>query len=351
MLHPAHSSSFGGGREGATGIGLALTRELVKLLGGQIKVESEEGKGSTFTVLLPIRRAAALYSGMEKSEFHEAWSGFATSSLEQASRVEADALPNALIVEDNPDVIVYLRSFLSEKYNLETARDGAEGIEKAIELIPDIIVSDVMMPEKDGFELCETLKQDTRACHIPIILLTARADQASRITGLQQGADAYLGKPFDKEELLVRMEQLIAGRKQLQQYYLASAGFSAEQAAEGKEPAISGLDHTFVQNVRDSIMARLDDYNLQVQDIAETVHLSQSQLHRKLKALTGLSTNHFIRSVRLQEACLLLKDPERSITSIAFDTGFQHPDYFAKVFHQEFGVTPTEYREGVSVSS
>lgn len=334
---------------GSSGVGLALTRELVKLLGGQITVVSAEGKGSTFTVLLPARRTAAHFSGWGKNELRELWSEYNAPGIwtEKTADREpaADELPIALVVDDNPDVIAYLKAFLEQDYQVEIAADGARGIERAIELIPDIILCDVMMPKKNGFELCETLKQDGRTCHIPIILLTARADQASRVAGLKQGADAYLAKPFDQRELQVRIEQLIENRKQLQQYYLAAAGFSAGQAGAAKESEISGFDHTFVQDVHNIIMTRLDDYDLTVQDIAETVYLSTSQVHRKLKALTGLSTNHFIRAVRLQEACRLLKDPGRSITSIAFDTGFQHPDYFAKVFHQEYNMTPTEYRE------
>ncbi|MCB9282840.1 MAG: helix-turn-helix domain-containing protein [Lewinellaceae bacterium] len=333
---------------GASGIGLALTRELVKLLGGQIRVESAAGKGTTFTVQLPVHQAATLFTGLRKDAFKELWREYAVTDAREAYTAVRESakeeLPLVLAVEDNPDVVVYLRSFLEEKYQVETARDGAQGIEKAIELIPDIIVSDVMMPVKSGLELCETLKQDNRTCHIPIILLTARAGQPSRNAGLQRGADAYLAKPFDRQELLVRMAQLIEGRQHLQQYYLAAAGFSAVQAPADKD-AISSSDHAFVQQVRNVVLGRLDDYELKVQDIAEAIYLSSSQLHRKLKALTGLSTNHFIRSVRLQEACRLLQDPGRSITSIAFDTGFQHPDYFAKVFHREFNMTPTEYRE------
>ncbi|MBK8706025.1 MAG: response regulator [Saprospiraceae bacterium] len=325
---------YGPDQEASTGIGLALTRELVKLLGGQIEVESQEGQGSTFAVTLPIHRTSPLFTDHP----HQDWNDTSGPS-------NGETLPIALIVEDNPHVVIYLISFLSDKYQIVTAKNGTQGINQAIEHIPDIIISDVMMPEKDGFELCETIKQDSRTCHIPIILLTARTDQTSRLSGLQKGADAYLAKPFNQDEMLITMEQLIKGRRQLQQYYLAAAGLSAESHTTKDPLELPVADHTFVKNVYDIVLAHLDDYNFQVQDITNKIHLSHSQLHRKLRALTGMSTNNFIRSIRLQKARAMLKDQDRSITSIALDTGFQHPDYFSKVFHDEFGMTPTAFRE------
>jgi len=204
--------------EGA-GIGLALTKELVKLMDGRISVKSKQGEGTTFEILLPIRQSQAFVPAGELG-VTEHYSKLSASPLTEVEAViSLAARPQVLIVEDNKDVVYYLQSCLQAEYQLEVAYDGAEGIEKALEQVPDLIISDVMMPEKDGFELCAELKQDLRTSHIPIILLTAKGDLDSRLEGLEQGADAYLAKPFEEQELLVSMDQMIKLRKRLQEKY------------------------------------------------------------------------------------------------------------------------------------
>lgn len=204
-----------------TGIGLAHTQELIKLMGGQIFVESMLYEGTTFKVLLPIRKAIDTQIAEEPTnDLDNVENLFAilppitNSNIQGADQTVAES-PQLLIIEDNPDVVAYLKTCLSDLYRLDVAYNGAVGVEKALENIPDLIVSDVMMPEKDGYEVCNTLKNDERTSHIPIILLTAKADAHSRISGLKTGADAYLSKPFDKVELLVRLEMMVKKQKQL----------------------------------------------------------------------------------------------------------------------------------------
>ncbi|MEM6379133.1 MAG: response regulator, partial [Bacteroidota bacterium] len=200
-----------------TGIGLSLTQDLVQLLGGSIKVDSKEGQGTNFEVLLPIHQEATPKPVGEQLSVQSLIFG-SNEGIEKLPSTPGD-LPLALIIEDNQDIATYLQSCLEGSYQTEFAYDGASGIETALSIIPDIIISDVMMPQKDGFEVCETLKADMRSSHIPIILLTAKSDVASRIAGLKYGADDYLSKPFHEEELLVRMQNLLKTRQLLQERY------------------------------------------------------------------------------------------------------------------------------------
>ncbi|MCB0547254.1 MAG: helix-turn-helix domain-containing protein [Phaeodactylibacter sp.] len=344
------SSPLGGGREGA-GIGLAIIKELVNLLEGKISVKSQEGRGTEFSMWLPItREAPASVPATDEEVAQRAGEFLPPPEVSAIPAVEAaepeKERPLALLIDDQEDVLNYLKVLLAGSYRIDTALNGEEGLSKAIRLVPDIIVSDVMMPKMDGIELCAALRVDERTSHIPIILLTAKADVASRIEGLEQGADAYLAKPFDKEELLVRLRKLLELRDALKKSYLAAAGIGVEKGLlpEGRE--LSGREDAFVGKVRQAILDHIDDFGLNVQSLCMELHLSPSQLQRKLNALTGLSPVKFIRQLRLNRARELLQDPSRSIISIAFDAGFNDPDYFSRVFHQEFGKTPTEYRKG-----
>ena len=346
-LSPADPPPLGGlgGAAGGAGIGLALTKEMVELMKGRIAVQSQVGEGTEFVLFLPIEAevpptaevAVAEQGAVRKTEQP------AQSNIELIQQAEAvdegeasyqTALPELLIIEDNPDIITYIKTILKDNYNIHTARNGALGIEKALEIIPDIIISDVMMPEKSGYAVCETLKQDERASHIPIILLTAKATQADKVEGLKYGADAYLSNPFDKEELLIRLEKLVASRRQLQQRY--ASGANAYQSAE------PSVDDIFLQKLWEHIQANLSDAEFGVAQLAEAVLMSQMQLYRKLKALTGKTPSQFIRSYRLQKGLELLQKGELTISEIAYETGFTDPSYFSRVFHTEFGKPPSE---------
>lgn len=321
-----------------TGIGLTFTRELVNLMGGTIEVKSQVNKGSTFTVSLPISREAAVVTKMAKPDMPEMIMPIsqAASSNLLLTNSEQD---NILIIEDNPDVILYIKSCLEDQYQLLEAENGAIGIEKALEHTPDLIISDVMMPEKDGYEVCQVLKQDERSSHIPIILLTAKADMDSRIAGLEEGADAYLTKPFEKKELLVRINQLIQLRKNLQVRYRDRHGDALIPDEKYKR------EDSFLRKVKLLIEERLTEEDLSVDLLARELGLSRSQLFRKIKALTGHSVLAFIRTYRLQRAQQLLKSTRLSVSEIAYEVGFKNPNHFSAAFKTEFGTPPGATRK------
>ena len=331
-----------------TGVGLALTKELVVLMGGAIRVNSVPEQGTTFTVLIPVSRQAArsevvitgISSGWKQAEV-------APDSLPSLSdNISANVdLPIVLVIEDNADVVQYIASVLDQRYQLQIARNGREGIDRALEQTPDLIISDVMMPEKDGFEVCNTLKKDPRTSHIPIILLTAKADIASKLSGLKKGADAYLSKPFDKEELLIRLQKLLESREKLRHYYLSLAS-SDNQYTLTETTIEEKLENEFVRQVRETIEAHIAEPGFTVDELCRKIGMSHSQLHRKLVALTGLSFSKLTRSLRMNRAKELLKNQELTIAAVAYDAGFSDPDYFHRVFKKEVGMTPTAFRKG-----
>ncbi|MCI4669844.1 MAG: tetratricopeptide repeat protein [Bacteroidia bacterium] len=322
-----------------TGIGLSLTKELVRLMKGSIKVESQQGKGSTFRVGLPItqnapiRKKEVIFSLPQINIQEEV-------KQEEIGKVTAEGeLPSLLIIEDNPDVVTYISACLEDSYRLFIARDGEEGIATALEYVPDLIISDVMMPKKNGYEVCQVLKTDERTSHIPIVLLTAKADRDSRLDGLGKGADAYLTKPFDQEELFIRLEQLLVLRKRLQRRY---AG--ASQAPPPEEPGFQQED-TFIEKVRQALLDRLDDSSYKPDDLNRDLGISRTQMYNKVKALTGQSPSHFIRSIRLAKAKELLQSQDLRIADIAYSVGFADPQYFARTFSKENGMSPSAWRE------
>ena len=327
------------------GIGLALTKELVNLLGGEIRVKSPvtgSNKGAEFRVLLPLQMTAETIAESQSDTGEKPLSIQINPQLATPIQIKKEARQLILLVEDNPDVAAYLNSCLPE-YRLEFAVDGQEGLAKATELIPDLIISDVMMPRMDGFTLCQHLRDDERSSHIPIVLLTAKADFESKLTGLDRGADVYLEKPFQPEELRLRIKKLLELREKLKLHYLQAAGL--QEPAVRETPALEKREDVFVQKIRECIEANLADHTFSIEHLCKAIHLSQRQLQRKLEALTGFSPNQFIRSIRLNHAKKLLNDPDLSITAVAYDCGFSDPSYFARVFKQEFDRTPLEWRE------
>jgi signal transduction histidine kinase/CheY-like chemotaxis protein len=337
-----------------TGIGLAFTKELVHLLGGHISVSSELGKGSTFTIQIPITTSA---QGWELAESKGLGHAQKVSLLEKSpiklasEEPENEIFPSAekpmvLVVEDNEDVFSFIERLLSGQYQVNKAVNGQEGIDKALELLPDIIITDVMMPIKDGYELCATLKNDARTSHVPIIMLTAKVTEEDRFTGLRQGADAYLFKPFNKEELFIRLEKLLELRQALQKRYA--------QAAEGSSSVITipiddekarpSLDDQFMQKIREIIDEKIGDPELDIAYICREVQLSSTQLFRKMKALTGMAPLAFVRKVRLHRAKALLESTDLNIAEIAYELGFTDPNYFSRAFKKAFGDRPSKVR-------
>ncbi len=332
-----------------TGIGLALMKELVKLMEGEILVKSPPtgaGKGSEFTVILPFKRLAIAETGITYQDLKYIPQQKADSTTkiknEFINETAGNQKPLILLVEDNADVVAYTASCLPD-YRLAVGIDGMEGLEIATDIIPDLIITDVMMPLMDGFELCRKLRNDERTSHIPIIILTAKADIASKMEGLERGTDVYLEKPFNREELLLRIKKLLELRKHLQQYYLKKAGLT-DKPVSIPAPADDEIEDAFVRKVREAIELHLSDFDFTVEQLCKYVFMSHSQLHRKLDALTGCSPNKFIRIIQLKKAKELLKKPDNSIASIAFECGYNDPAYFSRVFKQENNIAPQEWR-------
>ncbi len=321
-----------------TGIGLAYTKELVNLLGGKIEVKSEVGKGATFDCYLPITREAPFHMAKAPAIIRTERAQ-ETAPLLTAALWDSEDRPLVQITEDNPDLVTYMQSILSPHYEIQVACNGQEGIDQAVETIPDLIISDIMMPVKDGLQLCETLKANVRTSHIPIILLTAKVTQDDKVKGLTYGADAYLNKPFDKKELLVRVEKLIELRRSLQSLYASGA---VEASKEGNGQA--DRENEFLVQLKEKVVPELGNAGFTIPELATAMGMSQIQVYRKLKALTGQTPSQFIRRIRLEKGKELLQDEKRTVAEVAYDVGFTDPNYFSKTFHEAFGVPPGEYR-------
>jgi len=329
-----------GRRYQGNGIGLALTKELVALMKGTIQVESEPGKGSEFTVLLPIHRNAALAESKADGSVLAYSQNMVENYFQEGLPQEDDMeLPLVLVIEDQADVVHYISTCLQGKYRYVHAANGMIGIETAFEKIPDLVICDVMMPEKDGFEVCATLKKDERTNHIPVIMLTARVAAADRLAGLAQGADAYLTKPFEKKELLIRLQQLFELRKTLQKKYGEQLFLDTPDEKTG--PA----EDPFMARARVIVLAELENEYFSVNELSDKLYLSRSQVHRKIKAVTGMSTAIFIRMIRMQEAKKLLRTTPLTISEIAYQTGFKTLSYFSQLFKQTFGESPSDFRK------
>ncbi len=334
------------GFEGS-GIGLALTRELVELHHGQIKVESTKENGTSFTIKLPIRKVQIKASEKCKSLTHPVQPMdiepiFETDSNANEQNRFGKGLPLIMIVEDSPDVRFHIRGYIESNYRIVEAVHGTEGLKKAIEKIPDLIISDVMMPEMDGFELCRKLKSDERTSHIPVILLTARAESQDKIDGLETGADDYLIKPFDAKELLVRIKNLISQREKLRNHYIKT--FSLEYS----NTKYSSIDQLFLGKVKLHIEEHLANSEYSISEFAREVGFSHSQLIRKLENLTGLKPSLFIRSYRLLRAKQMLDQKSGNISQIAYECGFSNLSYFSRSFKAQFGELPSDYIKHIS---
>ena len=332
-----------------TGIGLALTKELVELHKGKITVESEEEKGTTFTVILPLGKAHLksdeISEEMEESEkITSAVDNLILESQPQEEKLDIKLYtetekPLILIVEDNTDVRNYIKGYLNKEYRLLEAKDGEEGLEKSFEHIPDLIVSDVMMPKMDGFLLCEKLKTDDRTSHIPLILLTAKASGQDKIEGLETGADDYIMKPFDAKELQIRVKNLIKQRKKIIEH------FRKQELFDTSNLQITSRDKKFISKAIEIINNHISNENFDVNNFAKEIGLSRVQLHRKLTALTGQTSSDLIRIIKLTKAAKLIQSNFGNISEIALEVGFSNPANFAKAFHAHFGVSPSNYKK------
>jgi signal transduction histidine kinase/ligand-binding sensor domain-containing protein/CheY-like chemotaxis protein/AraC-like DNA-binding protein len=359
-----------------TGIGLSLTKELVELHKGTIEVESEEGKGTTFTISIPLGKehlkpeeiceqslslrkesfGQTLSEGegfLEETIFPAHLDSIVKSSQEElkTGKHDIDSItetslsageackPLLLIVEDNSDVRNYIRSNLNKDYRVLEAEDGEEGWNKSLEQIPDLIVSDVMMPRMDGFKLCEKLKSDERTSHIPVILLTAKAATLDKIEGYEIGADDYIMKPFETAELNARIHNLIKQRERLHEH------FKKVGIIEFEEQKITSLDKKFLQKIFETINQNISDPMLGVELLIEKLAISRSVLYRKIISLTGEPPGELIRRLRLNKAAKLIEQKYGNLSEIALEVGFSNPARFSESFKKQFGISPSHYEQ------
>ena len=325
------------------GIGLTLINHFVRLMHGKFDVNSEPGKGTSFKITLPLGKEHLM-----ENEFiiFERKIGEEIESPEVFKRDYENYSPESetsekkthiLIVEDNRDLIEFIRNNLEEEYSVYEAFNGNTGLAIALEKIPDLIISDIIMPDMQGIELCSILKNDERTSHIPVILLTAKTALEDKIEGLKSGADDYLIKPFDFTELKVRINNLLQQREKLRYRYGMLSGF------ETHEHHSETLNETFMRKVADIIIENINDFDFDVGVIQEKIGYSRIHLYRKIKALTGISPVMLIRNYRMKEAARLIAEKSSSLSEVAFRVGYSNPSYFSKIFREFYGVSPKEF--------
>jgi signal transduction histidine kinase/ligand-binding sensor domain-containing protein/DNA-binding response OmpR family regulator len=337
-------------KQGGTGIGLSLTKELVDLHHGSISVSSVEGKGSKFTVVLPIgSNNIDTYDSLPNSDFDED-NKYPHIKLEDEyiteldlGREEQDKLVAGkrkqliMVVDDNEDVRQFIKNHIAEKYRVIEAENGFVALEMAKEKMPNLIISDVMMPQMDGLEFCRQIKTNENTSHIPVIMLTARISEQDQILGLENGADDYLVKPFNIDILLLKIQNQFTLRKQLTDRFRKEIGISP------KEIALTSVDEEIMDKLLRIVENQISNEDLNPGLLASELGLSRTLLYTKLKALTGQSVNEFIQMIRLKRAAQLLKSKNMPVSEVCFQVGFKDPSHFAKSFKKLFGISPKEY--------
>lgn len=313
-----------------SGIGLSITKEFVKAHNGTVSVESEPGKGSCFIVTIPVIDVHA-QPGHDASEHQE------QSLNGHAVERPSVNVPSLLLVEDNEDFRVYLKHNLREHYNIIEARDGHEGWDKLLENLPDLVVSDIMMPDMNGIELCKKIKSDPRVSHTPVILLTARTAEEQKLEGFESGAEDYITKPFNFEILQSRIRNLIHQRESFQREYRRFIDVKASPVQ------ITSLDEKLISKALQVVEAKLSDPDFTVEELSRELGMSRVHLYKKLQALTGKSPIEFIRSLRLQHAAQLLEKSQLTVSEVAYKVGFNNPKYFARYFREEYKMLPSVY--------
>ncbi|MAB38563.1 MAG: hypothetical protein CL528_01235 [Aequorivita sp.] len=322
-----------------TGIGLSLTKELTEVHKGSISIKSEESGFTEFKVQIPVNKS--IYSDQEIfSECEESGQPEKPAIFELSAQKEIilpEDAPTILVIDDSKDIRDYVSSIFEYTFTVHTASNGKEAFEIAIEVIPDIVISDVMMPGEDGFTFTKHLKEHQLTSHIPVILLTAKTQITSKLEAMGIGADAYITKPFNSQLLKASVENLIENRRRLQQR------FAQEVVLMPKDIAISSADEKFLDLLQKVLDKNITDSNFTIEDFGKEMGVSRMQLHRKLKALTGQSASEFLKTQRLKLALKLLKEKKISIAEVGYTVGFNDPSYFTKCFKQEFGRSPSEY--------
>ena len=331
-----------------SGIGLALVQALVASHNGTISVESTEGEGTTFLIRLPFSQEQVSAKAVYDSNYIETHLDLLPSLPASAEKLKlptaspsAPEKPTVLIVEDNEDMRQFIRYILSDSYNLIEAENGEEGFEVAKKHLPDVVISDVMMPKTDGFDLCQLLKTNVATNHIPVILLTAYALDEQKQVGFESGADAYISKPFNVKLLKTRVRKLIENRKKIRE------SFSNFLLNETKQETLGKVEQQFITDFTQYVENSIANPELNIDEIADALGLSRSNLYRKIKSLTDYSPNELIRTIRVKYAKQLLNSKAKSISEVAYEVGFSSPSYFAKCFKDFYNESPTEYLERI----
>lgn len=330
-----------------SGIGLELTKVLVELHQGSIQVESNGEKGSVFTVIIPCKQTDIAiveeYPQLKRVEEpnHEDISLLDTSLTRDDAEVLATSRPLVLIVDDNEDIREFIRTLLKSEFEVIEADNGHEGLYKAMKLVPELIISDVMMDEMDGYKLCSSLKENISTSHIPVMLLTACSQDDQRAQGFESGADAYISKPFNEQLLRIRVRKIIENREKVKLYFQQNLTFG------DRKESVTIIDKAFVDKFRAIVEENIVETELNVDDLGQRLGLSRVQLYRKIKSLTNYAPNELIRIIRLKVAEKALLTTEKSISEIAYDTGFSTPSYFTKCFKEYFNESPSEYSKRI----
>lgn len=322
-----------------TGIGLAFVKDLVELHSGTIVLEDNQPQGSVFKISIPAKTVEYREDNWVATAIDEAPEQLGEEDKEQAEP------PILLVVEDNEELSQYLCKVLSRSGDVIAAKDGREGLEKALQTIPDLVVSDVMMPEMDGYALCKALKGDNRTSHIPVILLTAKSDDLSHIEGIKLGADIYLGKPFKPDLLTSHVKNLIKSRKKLKELFAQRLNLAPS------EVEVASFNEEFIKSAIHFVEENMEKDEFSIDDLAIKLNMSRSTFYRKLKALTGMSGSDFIRTIKLQRSAQLLETGEYTVSMAAFSAGFNDLKHFRKSFQKQFGTTPSEYMKKKEASS
>jgi DNA-binding response OmpR family regulator len=334
-----------------TDIGLALSLQMVKLHKGEIKVESEPNKGASFEVTFPINLNLAAQEIGVKQHGTDTRKGKKMNEMEQSPswedwsevQVASDSLLNTqsfhfLLIDDNEEIIDYLSTIFPPTIFLSRAADGNSGLEKALLLQPDLIISDVMMPGMDGFQLSYQLRANFETSHIPIILLTAQSDFSFKLEGLKTGADEYLTKPFHPKELIIRVENILRNRG------FSRQKFKEKEILEPSEITFTSADETLIQNAIALVEKNMDFPEYSVDQFAQDLAVSRPSLFNKMRALTGETPKNFIKIIRLKRAAQLLKTGKLSVSEVCYMTGFRDPKYFNKCFQKQYNQSPSEYK-------
>ena len=328
-------SKSAGNSEG-TGIGLTLSKEFVELHDGEIYVKGNNGQGSVFVISLPIVNEENI-----SNEDEEVDRTIEVQPIENYSPEKA----KLLIIEDNLEMRTYLRKNLEDSYDIHEASDGIEGLESIQKNIPDIIISDLMMPNMNGLELCEKVKSNMVTSHIPLIILTAKINEETAFEGFSFGADDYITKPFSMKLLKIRIQKLVEKNNKLREY------FRLNMLANPQQIQVESTNEKFIQLLVKGIDDNIDNYELNIDLLCQKLNITHQQMYRKIKALTGQTVNEFIRTVRLKRAAQLLSDSDMNVSEIMYSVGFSNRSYFSKCFAEEFNMTPKEYRNNSKESS